>query len=134
MHQILMGLKPAGNIRNPCVFCLYHAQSKDKYTCVEWDHRDTFTVGQNSLEYEPLISHENIILPSLHLKLGLFKQFIKYLKNESAIAVVNELFPKTSEQKIRAGIFTGPQVDRVCNNEEFISLLTFPQIMVLNLF
>jgi hypothetical protein len=37
------------------------------------------SVGQANIIHEPLISRENIILPPLHIKLGLIKQFVKAL-------------------------------------------------------
>ena len=124
MLQLLMGLKVAGNIRNPCVFCLFHAQSNERYTRLEWEKRDEFIVGQHSVENPPLILSKDIILPVLHLKLGIFKQFIKYLKNDAAISIVGEMFPRTSTQKVTAGIFTGPQVDKIIEDDGFISALT----------
>jgi hypothetical protein len=37
------------------------------------------SVEQANIIHEPLISRENIILPPLHIKLGLIKQFVKAL-------------------------------------------------------
>ena len=48
------------------------------------------------------------MLPTLHIKLGLAKQFIKALKSDSeAIKNVQAMFPKLSEAKVKGGIFTG---------------------------
>ena len=110
MLQLLMGLNVSGNIRHPCVFCLFYAQSNERYTRTEWDKRDRAVIGEHSVVNEPLIDSDDIILPVLHLKLGLFKQFIKYLQNDAAKSVISDIFPRTSNMKVTAGIFTGPQV------------------------
>ena len=50
-------------------------------------------------------------MPPLHIKLGLFKQFVKSLdKNSDAFQYLQNLFPKISEAKIKAGVFIGPQI------------------------
>ena len=56
-------------IRNPCVFCLFHAQSHEKYTRIEWEPRNSFITGQNSVENPPIIANDRIIFPVLHLNL-----------------------------------------------------------------
>ena len=109
------------------VFCLFHAQSHEKYTRIEWEPRNSFITGQNSVENPPIIANDRIISPVLHLKLGIFKQFIKYLKNEDAYSVLAEIFPRTSSQKVTAGIFTGPQVDKIADSDRFVSSLTSEQ-------
>ena len=51
-----------------------------------------------------------IILPSLHIKLGLFEKFIKaLLKNFAGFYYLKEKFPRLIDSKIKEGIFVGPQ-------------------------
>ena len=58
-------------------------------------------------------------MPSLHIKLGLVKQFIKALSPESeAFKHVRLMFPKLSEAKVKGGIFIGPQIRRMLASEE----------------
>ena len=54
---------------------------------------------------EPLISREKVLLPPLHIKLGLVKQFVK------AFQEIRSMFPSLSEAKIKGGIFIGPQIN-----------------------
>ena len=74
-------LRGGGNIPHPCAFCEFHAQSNERYNKIDWKYHDNFTVGEFSVENPSLIQSDHIFLPVLHLKLGIFKQFIKYLKN-----------------------------------------------------
>ena len=63
---------------------------------------------------------KKVLLPPLHIKLGLIKQFVKKLNPESdAFKHIQELFPKLSEAKVKAGIFVGPQVKRLMKSDSF---------------
>ncbi|XP_017488063.1 PREDICTED: uncharacterized protein LOC108376372 [Rhagoletis zephyria] len=65
------------------------------------------------------------LMPPLHIKLGLIKQFVKALdKNSSAFKYLQDLFPKLSEAKVTAGIFVGPQIKKIFESEEFPKKLT----------
>ena len=61
--------------------------------------------------HKPLVTSDIIFLPPLHIKLGLFKQFVKALdKESSAFAYLAERFPSLSQAKIKKGIFIGPKI------------------------
>ena len=54
---------------------------------------------------------DKIILPPLHLKFGIMKQFIKPLDESSTrVSYIREEFPATSYEKIKTGAFDGPQI------------------------
>ena len=48
----------------------------------------------------PLISREKVFLQSLHIKLGLVKQFVKALDFEEVFQEICSMFPRLSEAKI----------------------------------
>ena len=59
-------------------------------------------------------------MPPLHIKLGLMKQFVKALDQESdAFKYFTQFFPKLSEAKIKGGIFVGPQIKKIFASTEF---------------
>ena len=59
------------------------------------------------------------MLPPLHIKLGLAKQFVKALKPTSrAFRHIRQMFPSISEAKVNGGIFVGPQIRRMLASEE----------------
>ena len=61
-----------------------------------------------------------MLMPLLHIKLGLIKQYVKQLDPEGeAMKHIQELFPKLSEAKITAGVFVGPQVKQLINSTTF---------------
>ena len=62
---------------------------------------------------------------ALHVRLGLFKNFIKSLKPDSLpIERLHQLFPKLSDAKIKAGVFTGPDIKKLSIDAEFQRLLS----------
>ena len=65
------------------------------------------------------------MLPTLHIKLGLAKQFIKALKSDSkALSHVKAMFPKLSEAKMKGGIFTGPRIQQMFGSKELEDKMT----------
>ena len=70
-----------------------------------------FTTGQSNIKWKQIIDCHKILLPPLHIKLGLIKQFVKTLDQESkAFKYIQAYFPKLSEGKVKAGVFIGPQI------------------------
>ena len=73
----------------------------------------------------PLINPKKVLLPPLHIKLGLIKQFVKALdKDGAAFKYLQNLFPKLSEAKVKGGIFIGPQVKLILKSDEFLETLS----------
>lgn len=68
------------------------------------------TVGKQNIINPPLVSSDKIILPPLHIKLGLMMQYVKALDNTSPFFVyLSRKFPGLSNEKLKAGIFDGPR-------------------------
>ena len=73
--------------------------------------REHLQPGSHNVINQSLIPVEKILLPPLHIKLGLIKQFVKALNPDStAFQHIRQMFPKVSDAKISAGIFVGPQI------------------------
>ena len=70
------------------------------------------TVGSNQLIDGALVSRDKIISPPLHIKLDLMKQFVKALldKDGPCFVYIGRKMPGISGEKLKAGIFDGPQI------------------------
>lgn len=69
------------------------------------------TVGAANVINEPLADKEKIILPPLHIKFGLMKQFVKTLdKNGDGFKYICRSFLGPNTEKLKAGVFNGPQI------------------------
>jgi len=77
-----------------------------------------------NVENQPLVEPSKILLPSMHLKLGLVKNFVKAMnEGEAVFSYLREKFPRLSEAKLKEGIFIGPQIRDLIKDEYFDKLL-----------
>ena len=98
---------------------------KNHYIKKEWPKRESLTPGQKNVLHPSLVTSDIIILPSLHIKLGLFKKFVKVLdKNCAELYYLKEKFPRVSDSKIEEGIFVGPQIRALIGDGKFEDLLS----------
>ena len=106
-----------------CFLCLWDSRGvQQHYIQREWPPRTGYITGQHSVKSEPLVSAQKVLLPPLHIKLGLMKNFVKALDKEGkAFQYLCTKFPKISDAKIKEGIFVGPQIREVLRDTEFVS-------------
>jgi len=77
-----------------------------------------------NVENQPLVEASKILLPSMHLKLGQMKNFVKAMnQEEAAFTYLREKFPRLSAAKLKEGIFIGPQIRDIIKDEYFDKLL-----------
>ena len=122
MISIILGLQ-AGYTKHSCFLCLWDSRADDRhYTQINWPPRTSFTPGFNNVKCASLVDPQNILLPPLHIKLGLMKNYTKALdKDGTAFKFLRMKFPKISEAKLRAGVFDGPQIRELIKDEDFIT-------------
>ena len=66
-----------------------------------------------------------MILAPLHIKLGLTKQFVEALNKEGAcFEYIQQKFPYMSVEKVKKGVFVGPQIRKLIKNAQFLSIMT----------
>ena len=109
MITLLLG-QQGGYTKYSCFLCLWNSRADDQhYSRTQWQLREELILGTHNVIRQPLVLREKILLPTLHIKLGLAKQFIKILKSDSkALSHARAMFPKFSEAKVKGGICTGP--------------------------
>lgn len=108
---ILAGMQQ-GYTKNMCFMCLWDSrhEMEDKakqYKKHDWAPRQTHTVGQKNISREALVPKTKILLPCLHLWLGICMSFIKNIaKRDAVFLCLRIIFPKTkvSDDKLRKGI------------------------------
>ena len=54
------------------------------YSRKDWPARKSLEPGNTNVENQPLVEPSKILLPSMHLKLGLMKNFVKAVNQEEA--------------------------------------------------
>ena len=76
--------------------------------------------GTINVENQPLVEPSKILLLSMHLKLGLIKNFVKAVNQEEAAFTYSwEKFPRLSEAILKEGVLFGPQIRDIIIDEFF---------------
>ena len=85
---------------------------------------DRVFCGEEHCNVEPLIEPQKVLMPPLHINLGLIKQFFTALDKESeAFKYLQDLIPKLSEAKVKASFFIRPQIKKIIECDKFAKLL-----------
>ena len=125
MVNFLLG-QQGGFTKFPCFLCFWDSRARDKYWVQrEWPKRK-LVVGEANVIHEPLIDRNKIIFPPLHIKLGLMKQFVKALDKEGqCFKYLRESFPSLSDEKVKQGVFDGPDVRKMVKDNQFVETMTY---------
>jgi len=110
-----------GYTKYPCFLCLWDSRADDKhFQQYEWPTRKYFRPGFENVIAKPLVDCNKILLPPLHIKLGLMKNLVKAMnKQNEAFLFIQKKFPHISDAKVNAGIFDGPQIRSLIKDPEF---------------
>lgn len=128
---MLVGLKKSWP-SFPCFLCKWHSRFKTKeegdikpqYNKKTWDPRDDRTLDYINKDFSqekmPLIERDKIMLPLLHMKLGIVSNFIKVVvEYPDVLACLKKIFPALSERKLKAGIFHNKKMIEYANCNQF---------------
>jgi hypothetical protein len=122
---LLLGLQ-SGYTKYSCFLCMWNSRdSNNHYSKKKWPPRENFTPGSHNVQHLPIVDLTKVLLPPLHIKLGLMKNFVKALAVEGAgLQYLRDKFPSISEAKLRAGIFIGPKIRAILSDSDFEMSLT----------
>ena len=128
--SMLLG-QQGGNTKYPCFLCLWDSRAKqDHWIKRKWPSREVFVLGEKNIKNVPLVIGEKVLLPPLHIKLGLMKQFIKALdKERECFKYLCTKFPRLTHEKIKAGIFNDSQIRLLLKDPAFISTMKKEEVM-----
>ena len=117
---IILGLQ-GGYIKYPCFLCVWDSRADDQYYVrQEWSTRQGLKPGSHNVLSHPLVEPSKILLSSLHINFGLMKNFVKALDREGrGFASIHQQFQQKSMEKIKAGIFDGPQIRELIKDTSF---------------
>jgi hypothetical protein len=121
MMNFLVGLQ-SGYTKHPCFLCLWDSRDKENHWVrKDWPLRETTVLREHNVVNAPLVDSDKIILPPLHIKLGLMKQFVKSLNKDGlCFDFIACKFPGLSMEKLKAGIFDGPQIRQLIHDSTFL--------------
>ncbi|GBM76478.1 hypothetical protein AVEN_193652-1 [Araneus ventricosus] len=82
MLTLLLG-QQGGYTKYPCFLCFWDNRAGDlQWTETDWSLRGALTPGEINVINTTLVPPEKVLLPTLHIKLGVMKQFIKSLPKD----------------------------------------------------
>jgi len=118
--------KQGGYTKHPCFLCYWDSRATDQHWVrKDWPTREDLAVGDKNIIDKPLVNWDYIILPQLPIKLGLMKKFVKALdKDGDCFNYTAKTFPGLSMEKLKAGIFDGPQIRKLMQDETFTARVT----------
>ncbi|GBM68580.1 hypothetical protein AVEN_82450-1 [Araneus ventricosus] len=91
----------------------------------EWPVRQKLEIGSKNVIEEALVDRGKILLPPLHIKLGLIKQFVKALDKDGwCFKHLFHAFPRLSAAKVKEGVFVGPDIRKLLKKEKFEACMT----------
>lgn len=96
-------------------------QGQKKTLCEKiWTKRQNFVPGTKNVLHSPLVDPLLILLPPLHIKLGLMKNFVKAMdQSGSGFEYIKLKFLAISEAKKKEGVFIGPQIAKLMKDDQF---------------
>ena len=126
---IILGFQ-GGYTKHPCFLCLWDNHANDQYYVrKEWPLREVLKPGSHKILSHPLNEPSKILLPPLHIKLDLMKNFVKALDREGrGFDFLHQKFQQKSTEKITAGIFDGPQIRELIKDTSFHDALNPAEI------
>ena len=85
-----------------------------------WPKRALLNSENKNIIKETLVDPLKILLPPLHIKLGITKQFLKVLsKDGPSFMYIWDKFKYLSDAKIKEGIFVEPEIRKLIHDEKF---------------
>ena len=125
MLAFLLGMQ-GGYTKYSCFLCLWDSRADaEHYIKKDWPPRNALIPGSYNIKQNALIKWDKILLPPLHIKLGLIKQYVKAMDSDSdALQYIRSMFPKLSEAKVKGGIFVGPQIRRMLASKDLEERMT----------
>ena len=105
----------------------------------QWPLRTTLTPGIKNILNDTLVDPKKILLPPLHIKLGLMKQFVKALpKDGDCFTYLCSKFPHFSEARLKERIFVKPDdklmfdsnFEATMNKKEKEAWISFKKVVI----
>ena len=122
---LLLGLQ-LGYTKFPCFLCEWDNRGKaHHYVKRIWPASKILEPGHKNVKHHSLVESCRILLPPLHIKLGLMKNFVKAMvRNGTAFVYLRQKCPLISDAKIREGVFPGPDIRSLLHDEVFERIIT----------
>ena len=109
--NMLLG-QQSGFTKYPSLMCEWDSRDRSNHWIKrEWPLRESLRPGCKNILHPAFVDRSNVILPPVHINLGVSKQFVKALNKEGAcFRYIQDKFPNLSAEKVKQSVFVGPQI------------------------
>ncbi|XP_054088788.1 uncharacterized protein LOC128922428 [Zeugodacus cucurbitae] len=109
-----------------CFICKWDSRATCSHYLIKYfEERKENIIGDLNVIHESLVPKDKVILPPLHIKLGVVKNFIKSLNTQRyAFKRIQTIFPRLSAAKLKEGMLVGPDIRKLLQDEEFYGHLS----------
>ena len=103
--NMLLLRQQSGFTKYPCFMCEWDSRNRiNHWIKRDWPLRESLTPGYRNILHPAFIDKSNVILPPLHIKLDLMKQFVKALnKKGTCFKYIQVKLPYMSAEKVKEG-------------------------------
>jgi hypothetical protein len=117
---MLLGQQP-GYTKFPCFLCEWNSRARSQHwKQKQCPSRVSLMLGAKNIAWESLVDPQKVLLPLIHIKLGLMKQFVKALQRDrNCFKYRCSKFPDLSEAKHKERIFVGPDIRKLILDKMF---------------
>ena len=124
MVGFLLGLQ-GDYTKFPCFSCLWDSRARTEHWIKKnWPVRSELISGSLNVLATPLEESSTVVFPPLHIKLGIMKQCVKALeKDGDCFKYICIKFPGLTIEKLKTGIFDGPQIQKFINDANFCNFM-----------
>ena len=121
--SVVLG-QQGGYTKFPCFLCEWDSRAKAKHWNQKVWPKRTLKVGEKNVRFESLVDPKKVILPPLHIKLGIMKQFVKALqKDAETFKYLSSKFLSLSEAKLKDVVFVGPDIRKLMKDNNFENVM-----------
>ena len=115
----------SGYTKYPCFLCLWNSRADEQhYVRQEWSLRQGLKPSSHNVQSHPLVETNKILFPPLHIKLGVLKHLLKAMNIEDSVFYFLQRLSQISTEKLKAGIFDGPQIKELMKDPMFDEALS----------
>jgi hypothetical protein len=115
-----------GYIKYSCFMCKWESRVRSQH-CEQkyWTPRTSTEPGSKNILRKSLVDPKKILLPPLHIKLDIMKQFLKALpKTGNCFKYLFKKFPYLSEAELKEGVFFGPDIGKPMFDKDVLLTMT----------
>jgi hypothetical protein len=114
----------SGHTKYPCCMCEWDSRARSHHWIQkDWPPQEKVVFGSKYIAHPSLVAASKVVLPPLHIKLGVMKRFVKALNEEGdCFKYISQKFTALTKATLKDGIFTRPDIRKHLSDAAFESI------------